>query len=557
MLHSPIVSHSHTPPLLVFAHSPPPSPSFAMTTIVDLPEEIYILIAKHLTIRSLHSCIRTCHSFYSSFIPHLWPYVHLSTLELESTIPPAHVRANAHHIKSVSLHPVLTEEYYNIVFPRLQKLKMDNYSSDSTSVDYLTVKPLHKVLFVRQHPFVRKLVYRHKDLLPKEFWEIIGATWTRLEVLEFEGTVEEGVEDAFLGVCDRVQDLSLTSVDFSGYNNALASLSTLSFRRLCRVKVEQQRWRTKEPYQEWPLRLLESVKRSQKLTWLCWNVSTAAFPFQMVQDAFMEACWPELCEFCIGKFICSEEDLTRILTMLPSRRLTSFVRDSEKFSSLTFNCLRDHYFGHLRELDLGRCSSVTSAMVQEVMTECVHLVVLDAFHVFVRDVATAQKPWVCLGLERLTLYFAKQRGDAAEWEGLVFQQISRLCRLLMLNLRRDPHFTLFDDEPRSNVIMDLKTLDLRLPRNSDRNGLAGSCQNGGSSSGSDDIRCWSSLARLITFSFDADRHTLGMDELVWMIENWRDLRHVDGEFKAIEGEECTRRDRILREADLEVEPWDI
>src|SRR5690349_7100392 len=133
-----------------------------MTTIVDLPEEIYILIAKHLTIRSLHSCIRTCHSFYSSFIPHLWSHVHLSTLKLESAIPPTHVRMNAHHIESIFLHPALTEVYYNIVFPRLQKVQMGT-SYDDRGVDSLVVKPLHKVLFVRQHPFVRKLVYYHKD----------------------------------------------------------------------------------------------------------------------------------------------------------------------------------------------------------------------------------------------------------------------------------------------------------------------------------------------------------------------------------------------------------
>lgn len=215
---------------------------------------------------------------------------------------------------------------------------MGTLFDDSTSVHNLTVKPPQTVLFVRRHPFVRKLIYRHKDLLPKEFWEIVGAEWTRLEVLEFAGTVEEGVEDAFWGVCDRVQDLTLTGVKFSGYNSALAILSTLSFRRLCRLKVEEQSWQTQSPYQMWPLRLLERVKRSEKLKRLVWNVETAAFPFQMVLDAFTEACWPELCELHTGSGICAEEDMTRILTRLPSRKLTSFARSNVKLSSLTFDC---------------------------------------------------------------------------------------------------------------------------------------------------------------------------------------------------------------------------
>lgn len=95
----------------------------------------------------------------------------------------------------------MTEEYYNIVFLRLQKLHMGTAFDDPRSVDNLVVKPPQKILFVRRHPFVRKLVYQHKDLLPKEFWEVVGAKWTGLEVLEFAGTVEEEVEDAFWRVC--------------------------------------------------------------------------------------------------------------------------------------------------------------------------------------------------------------------------------------------------------------------------------------------------------------------------------------------------------------------
>ncbi|OAQ32457.1 hypothetical protein K457DRAFT_16463 [Linnemannia elongata AG-77] len=361
-----------------------------MTRIEHLLEEIYLLIAKHLTIRSLHSCIRTCRSFYSSFIPHLWSHINLSTLKLKSVIPPAHIRTNAHHIESISVDPALTEEYYNIVFPRLQELRMGAAYDNATSINNMTVKPPQKILFVRRHPFVRKLVYHHKDLLPKEFWEAVGAEWTGLEVLEFAGTVEEGVEEAFWGVCDRVQDLTLKGVEFSGYDNALTILSTLSFLRLCRLEVVQLSYKTKNLYRLWPLRLLERVKRLEKLKRLVWNVDMVAFPIQMVLDAFKEVCWPELCELHTGSFICSEEDMARILTGLPSRKLASLERSSGKFSSLTFDCLRDHYFDHLRELKLGGCPSVTSAMVQEVMTECAHLVILDAFHVFIRDVATAQ-----------------------------------------------------------------------------------------------------------------------------------------------------------------------
>ncbi|KAF9115569.1 hypothetical protein BGW39_003016 [Mortierella sp. 14UC] len=280
----------------------------------------------------------------------------------------------------------------------------------------------------------------------------------------------------------------------------------------------------------WPVQLLYQVKGAKRLKRLTWSVADVAFPFQLVMDALQEDCWPDLCELSVGDPTCSDQDLAGVLGALTMRKLTALELTRGHFGSFTYNCIRDRYFGHLRDLSIGQCLGATSAMVQEILTECVHLIGLDAQHVFVRDIATAQKPWGCLRLQRLTMYIAKQAEDEPGWEGLVFEQVAKLRMLRTLDLQRDPHCMYLDDEPRPPEILNLETLDFRL---TSQDGSIDS-----STSGSGDLRCWSSLVLMRDFSFNGDRQNLGMKEVSWMMDHWGDLTCVSGDFKAVEGGDC-------------------
>lgn len=187
-----------------------------------------------------------------------------------------------------------------------------------------------------------------------------------------------------------------------------------------------------------------------------------------------------------------------------------------------------------------------SKIAQEIMTECVHLVCLEVPYVFVRDIATAPKPWGCLKLEALTVYIAKQAGDEARWEAQVFEQISRLRRLLKLDLQRVPQDARIENESRPQEVKDWATLDLRLGSRSKDSSNIGVETGGGA-----DIRCWSSLVQMEYFTYGGDRQTLGIDELVWMTEHWKNLSFVFGGFKGIvEDEDCAERDRIIKSMGL-------
>ena len=234
-----------------------------------------------------------------------------------------------------------------------------------------------------------------------------------------------------------------------------------------------------------------------------------------------------LCKLTISDSKIPDQDLANILKRLPSRRLTSLYRSGGgTVGALTYNCLKEMYFGHLRELLLHACIGFTSGMVQELLTECVHLVNFEAPYIYVRDIASAPKPWGCLSLEELKIYIAKQPDDEAGWEGQVFEQISRLRRLLILSLKRNRRICDVNEVDDDRVVpFSLETLDLRFgcssrPKESSNSGA--------------DISCWSSLVQLWQFQFDGDRQVLGMEEALWMTENWRDLKYVVGCFKGVE-----------------------
>jgi hypothetical protein len=559
-----------------------------MSTILDLPNEIHIIIARYLRTRSLNSLLQTCRSLYASYLPHLWSTCTPKNYSRKTIIPLPHilVHASQHHIDSLVYHATLTEEFYNIVYHGLQTLQMGILYEDPREVNFMVVKPVPvKVLFLRNHPFVRKFVYHHKDVLPKEFWEVVAEEWKGLEVLTFSGLVDrnQGAVGAFWKACARVRELSILGYVFAVaaeiaarrrdeptegedvINMHRSILSMLEFRDLCQLKVtRRQRWGSSEDPQKWPLLLLEQIKKtSKKLKRFEWDHIFADSPVRTVLEALEEECWPELCEICSGNAPCSDKDMSRILralltTVSPSlsqrrrkRRLTHFEHSTSGFGWLTYICLKELYFRNLQDLDIGRCSAVTSTMVLEILTGCPHLISLVAPYVFIRDVAKAQKSWVCLGLEKLVLYFAKQEGDEPAWESVVFGKIASLRRLLKLYLERDPHFSFFSDEPRSDDIMDLRTLDFRFPSTttttttatkSSSSKLEDSCNNDGGGrvgEGGADIRCWSSLVQLKHFTFDHDREELGLDELEWMIKTWSDLEWVSGAFTGIVRENTT------------------
>ncbi|KAH7048547.1 hypothetical protein BKA57DRAFT_461769 [Linnemannia elongata] len=527
-----------------------------MPTILDLPDEVHRLIGEQLSSKVLYSCVRVCRSFYSVYIPCFWSDIRVKQYKANS-ISPDQLRANAHRVETINYSSTLTNDYYTIVYPRLQTIKMSTYVTDRKDPNYLQVQPHQKVQFARLHPTIRKLSFDQPGSLSREFWEVVETEWKDFESLDLSGVVLEDVVDVFWRVCDRLKCLSLTGVRLP---KDLPVSSTLSFSRLRQLTIVKYLWSSKDiPYHNWPLQLLEQVKKSEGLRYLKWDVTDIPFPSRMVMDAFKEGCWPELCEVDIAGPTSSDQDLAKVLRMLPSQRLKRFGRMRDELGPLTYGRLRGLYCGHLQELKIGRCTGITSSMTQELLTECVHLVYFDAPHIFVRDIATALKPWGCSRLEILVTFIAKQKDDEGEWEGKVFKQISKLGRLQTLDLQRFPHPG--DKIIRSSEISFLQTLDFRLSPSSNPEDVCGYGNNDNTSSNSNSnsssssssgghLSCWSSLVQLRVLIFDDDRQTLGMEEALWMTEHWRDLWCICGDFKGVKGDNVNKLEQLFSKKDV-------
>ncbi|KAG0285161.1 hypothetical protein BGZ96_010534 [Linnemannia gamsii] len=515
-----------------------------MATFLDLPDEIRLLIGKQLHATSIYALIRVCRSSYSSFIPCLWSTLSIVRYKGDA-VPAGVVHTNAHRIEAITFSATVTREYYAIAYPRLTKLQMMTFYSDKKEANYLQVQPQEKLDFARRHPFITVFRYHHKDTLPREFWEVVETVWRRLDVLDFSGVIDADAVDSFWRVCERVQTLNLQDVDFP--SESLAILSTLSFPRLKDLTILKY-FRQHPPLRQlWHVQLLERAKGSEHLKRIEWSVDDVVFPVQIVLDAFAEDCWPNLSGLSIAGGICSDQDVAAVLRRMISRQLTDFELWSGTFGPKTYKCLNEVHFSHLRDIRIRLIPGATSAMVQEILTECVHLVRLDAPHVFVRDIVTSSRPWGCLRLQTLVVCIAKQVDDEAEWEKRVFEQIGKLKRMVILDLQRNPYS--FDQA--------LHTLN-----------LSGSVSSNDSSpaddfvaTGSGGIRSWSGLLQLKEFSFDGDRQWMGVKELEWMIEHWKELTYITGDFRAAAGSSDDERikqllgqHKIVHSQDTH--PWD-
>ncbi|KAF9083121.1 hypothetical protein BGX23_011770, partial [Mortierella sp. AD031] len=158
-----------------------------MATFLDLPEEIYILIANLLERKTLYSCIRVYRSFHSSFIPSLWKDLIIKHYTAEA-IDAASIRDNAHWVEELYFPSSLTEEYYTIAYPRLHSIVLSN--DNPAYEDPPTELLLQTAQFARLNPSVRKLTIIYGLKLSREFWEVVEAEWKNFKSLKLSGVVD-------------------------------------------------------------------------------------------------------------------------------------------------------------------------------------------------------------------------------------------------------------------------------------------------------------------------------------------------------------------------------
>jgi hypothetical protein len=236
-------------------------------------------------------------------------------------------------------------------------------------------------------------------------------------------------------------------------------------------------------------RQLEFFKSCRSLTKLCWNVSTDTFPLNTLLQLLEQEVWPDLEDLYMGTLNASDESLATVLGRLPA--LKHFGLGSGDFGPLCFNQLRRHFFGFLKSLDLRGCRDFTGLMALEVLANCHHLEQFKAVFIFLKDLQSASRPWVCERLRHLAVCFARECDDGP-LDALFFEHLSRLRCLETIDVRR-PYVN-----PKAQRIM---PLPLRWKLESGLAQLA-------------------TLKNLKSLNFEGIPQELCQEDLEWMVNHW-------------------------------------
>ncbi|KAG0243903.1 hypothetical protein BGX31_010085 [Mortierella sp. GBA43] len=255
------------------------------------------------------------------------------------------------------------------------------------------------------------------------------------------------------------------------------------------------------------LALISQYPRLQELKWHIYssedNVATV---FQHFSQRIASGAWPDLESLDLfnlsakvrpsGKAekgqVVQDSDAARILRNL--RRVVKFNLALSKFRVSAFKDLSLH-FDTLRELVVRDCPGVSSIMLLHVMHSCPQLETLEGDVIHAKD-AVLGDPWRCLALKSLTVHFAFGESEQ-NLQPLIFERLSDLTLLEKLFVYRY----------RASQVSYPNGLDFRL-----QSGLGALAK----------------LRRMSQVSFTDTWQDLNVEEVQWMISNWKHLSILHG-----------------------------
>ncbi|KAK3839647.1 MAG: hypothetical protein J3R72DRAFT_447732 [Linnemannia gamsii] len=219
------------------------------------------------------------------------------------------------------------------------------------------------------------------------------------------------------------------------------------------------------------------------------------------------------------KAVFRDECVAYALSCIPRDQLKLFWWYGSQMGPLAIEALSSH-FSTLSEIKLELTSSLEkSGYIQRIMESCHQLRVLRAGHLSVGDMRRGQ-PWVCLGLQSLSLRFDMQedrvpeefgdrvclppaperdRSDYEVSQRYVFSRISELTRL----------------EELISIPLQAAGPDFYQTWNLDFQLWYG-------------LDALATLGRLKRLEISYTKQQMGFGEIEWMVENWKMLQSIEG-----------------------------
>ncbi|KAF9353869.1 hypothetical protein BGX34_011336 [Mortierella sp. NVP85] len=444
--------------------------------------EIMDQVALYLEDEDLTRCVCVSKSWRDIFLPHRWRVVvrgfMVDFLVTDYFGPDRDDMYNHRHlIQDLSLIGEIAglDEY---IYPNLRDLQIDlaeaaNASSDRVSMDLFKMAPLLVNLSlgsVEVAPAIWESLAAHPHIRK------LGLNNVRIKAVDALG---------FWEACRRLESLEMDYVTIEGGGVP----RDLVFDRLCNLAM-----RITDKMDE--AKQMDLILQSPNLRCLDWNVG----PFKssnggtLIHHPIRNHHWPHFNKLHMSCHL-SDADLASILGGIGN---IVDLHLSHCLSGLQAPMALSLHFNTLVKVDLGVCTWADSSMILDILCSCPRLEVLQAKDVFAKDIAE-HGPWVCQQLRKLKLCFRVEESEQ-DLQRLIFERLSALVQLEELIM----WLSMSDNA--------YGVLKFRLE-----------CGLG----------LLASLQQLTTLRFFRDSASeyvpqLGMDEVTWMVDNWKKLKSIKG-----------------------------
>ncbi|KAF9169123.1 hypothetical protein BGX21_007278 [Mortierella sp. AD011] len=375
---------------------------------------------------------------------------------------------------------------------------------------------------------------RHPERSSIMLWNALAQCKGLVEILLRRNTVPQHDLEAFWGACSTTDELVLDSIAFQSdpVSCCMPSLPE-RFPKLKVLRLESIQGLSNKTQ-------LEIIRRATNLNRLHWQPNGQEFPLDDYREVMSSRIFTNLQSLKLLQHTLGDEDVSLTLDAMTVAKDLEF--GTSRFSESSYRSLMNNHATNIRSLILRVCPSVTSAMVQGILSGCLSLETLDVNVIQGTDLVRIEpeseapeavvlgKDWVCLKLRSLSVYFdLSSTGadiDQSTSEGKerfnrqrqleqehAFRQLSRLKGLKTL---------VFHDRLNRGSVK--QSLELKLK------------------SRVGELDQLSTLTELETIQFDDTDQDMSEEEIDWMSEHWPKLFALSGTFHRDD-----KRDKQLRE----------
>ncbi|KAF9913846.1 hypothetical protein BX616_009462 [Lobosporangium transversale] len=488
----------------------------------DIPE-VLDKIVFHLKRRDILSCIYVSKPFHRAFIKFLWRSISVTPWTDWHSLGSQELDKYKHYIESIFFVGCFPENILSLRgCGRLRSLA----AKSGDTQHFEDIQSSFSNLMIANSSTLRECKIEAYASTLRLCSSKAALQCFYLKELELDGFVVQTQEiDLFFQMCSQLKVLKLTNVDlqwpFGGLMGAFGSNTEVAGSQPgVALSISAPTIRNVQKLTLFQIKVLGCSPRSEAhdlavLVRSCPELRSLKLMDDLGQDEALDFCrtltqdpWPLPCleSLDISDVPLEDEDLATLLAKM--NQLQQLYAWESEFGPLCLSELlksRSSLDGGGRLCDTVEMLTVISlnseyGIVQTIMSSCKHLITLRSGEITVTEIVEG-KEWVCSKLKKLDvdLIFDGADGESEERKAKqqkVFGHLGKLTKLQNLQLTGV-----------TASIAGTRTLDLRLESGLDK--LVGLKQ----------LRC---------LVFCRESHWMGLEEAIWMVENWPCLMRVIG-----------------------------